>query len=40
VTHPETEPQRIEGFATIADAARWIGTQALDWSKAERRPFS
>jgi hypothetical protein len=40
VTHPDTQPQRIEGFATIADAARWIGTQALDWSKAERRPFS
>jgi hypothetical protein len=40
VTHPDTQPQRIEGFATIADAARWIGTQALDWSKAQRRPFS
>jgi len=39
VTHPNTEPQRIEGFATIADAARWIGTQALDWSKAERPEF-
>jgi hypothetical protein len=36
VTHPNTEPQRVEGFATVADAARWIGTQALDWSKAER----
>jgi hypothetical protein len=36
VTHPNTEPQRVEGFATVADAARWIGTQAVDWSKAER----
>jgi hypothetical protein len=36
VTHPNTEPQRVEGFSTVADAARWIGTQALDWSKAER----
>jgi hypothetical protein len=36
VTHPNTEPQRVEGFATVADAARWIGIQALDWSKAER----
>ena len=39
VTHPNTEPQRVEGFATVADAARWIGTQALDWSKAERPEF-
>jgi len=36
VTHPNTEPERIEGFATIAEAARWIGIQALNWSKAER----
>jgi hypothetical protein len=36
VTHPNTEPQRVDGFATVAEAARWIGTQALDWSKAER----
>ena len=36
VTHPNTESQRIEGFATIAEAAQWIGVQALDWSKAER----
>ena len=40
VTHPNTEPQRIEGFATCADAARWIGNQALDWSKSERPSFS
>jgi hypothetical protein len=36
VTHPKTEPVRVEGFVTIADAARWIGTQTLDWSKAQR----
>jgi len=40
VTHPNTEPQRIEGFATVADAARWIGIQALDWSKSDRPSFS
>jgi hypothetical protein len=40
VTHPNTEPQRVEGFATIADAARWIGIQALDWSRADRPPVS
>jgi hypothetical protein len=39
VTHPNTEPQRIEGFATVADAARWIGIQALDWSKSDRPSF-
>ena len=36
VTHPNTESQRVEGFVTIAEAAQWIGVQALDWSKAER----
>jgi hypothetical protein len=40
VTHPNTESERIEGFATVADAARWIGVRALDWSKAERPPFA
>jgi hypothetical protein len=40
VTHPNTEAERIEGFASVADAARWIGTRALDWSKAERPPFA
>jgi SAM-dependent methyltransferase len=40
VTHPNTEPQRIEGFASVADAARWIGIQALDWSKSDRPSFS
>ena len=40
VTHPNTEPQRVEGFATIADAAHWIGTQALDRSRAKRPPVS
>jgi hypothetical protein len=40
VTHPNTAPQRIEGFASVADAARWIGIQALDWSKSDRPSFS
>ena len=40
VTHPNSEPQRVEGFATIADAARWIGIQALDWSRADRPPIT
>jgi hypothetical protein len=40
VTHPNTEPQRVEGFASVADAARWIGLQALDWSKSDRPTFS
>ena len=40
VTHPNNEPQRVEGFATIADAARWIGIQALEWSQADRPPIS
>ena len=40
VTHPSTEPQRVEGFATIADAARWIGVQTLDWVRADRPPIS
>jgi hypothetical protein len=36
VTQHNTEPQRVEGFATVADAARWIGIQAL----AERPPVT
>jgi hypothetical protein len=40
VTHPNTEPQRVEGFATVADAARWIGIQALNWSKSDPPSFS
>ena len=39
VTHPSNEPQRVEGFATIADAARWIGVQTLDWVRADRPPI-
>jgi hypothetical protein len=30
VTRPNTEPQRIDGFATTGDAARWIAEQAID----------
>jgi len=40
VTHPNSEPQRVEGFATIADAARWIGLQTLEWSRADRPPVT
>jgi hypothetical protein len=40
VTLPNIEPHMIDGFATVADAARWIGTQALDWSKSDRPSFS
>jgi hypothetical protein len=31
VTYLNSEPQRVEGFATVADAARWISEQAADW---------
>jgi len=40
VTHPNSQSERIEGFVSVADAARWIGIRALDWSKAERPPFA
>jgi 2-polyprenyl-3-methyl-5-hydroxy-6-metoxy-1,4-benzoquinol methylase len=30
VTRPNTEPQRIEGFATVAEAAQWIGSNVLE----------
>ena len=30
VTYPNSEPRRIEGFTTVAEAARWIGNHALD----------
>jgi hypothetical protein len=36
VTYPNTEPQRFEGFATVGDAARWIGNQSLDWIRVDR----
>jgi 2-polyprenyl-3-methyl-5-hydroxy-6-metoxy-1,4-benzoquinol methylase len=30
VTYPNREPQRVDGFATIAEAARWIGEHSQD----------
>lgn len=36
VTHPNSEEQRIDGFATVSDAARWIGEQSQDWMRADR----
>ena len=31
VTHPNSEQQRVDGFATVSDAARWISEQTQDW---------
>ena len=36
VTHPNNEQQRVDGFATVAEAARWIGEQSQDWLRAGR----
>ena len=36
VTHPNTEPQRIDGFATVGEAGRWISNLAQDWLRAGR----
>jgi hypothetical protein len=36
VTHPNNEQQRIDGFATVGDAARWISEQSQDWLRAGR----
>jgi hypothetical protein len=36
VTHPNSEPHRVEGFATVAEAANWISEQASDWLRDER----
>lgn len=36
MTHPNSEPRRIEGFATVADAARWISEQTMDWLRIGR----
>jgi hypothetical protein len=40
VTHPSTEPQRIEGFATVGEAVRWIGAMSLKGRDAEQSPYS
>ena len=36
VTHPNNETQRVDGFATVSDAARWIGEQSQDWMRMDR----
>ena len=36
VTHPNNEEQRVDGFATVSDAARWIGEQSQDWLRSGR----
>jgi hypothetical protein len=36
VTHPNNEQQRVDGFATVGEAARWIGEQSQDWLRAGR----
>ena len=36
VTYPNSEPQRVDGFTTVSDAARWIATETLDWLRTDR----
>ena len=36
VTYPNSEPRRIEGFMTVAEAARWIGDHALGGIRDDR----
>ena len=36
VTHPNSEQQRVDGFATVTEAARWIGEQSQDWLRGGR----
>ena len=36
VTHPNNEQQRVDGFATVGEAARWIGEQSQDWLRGGR----
>jgi 2-polyprenyl-3-methyl-5-hydroxy-6-metoxy-1,4-benzoquinol methylase len=33
VTYPNREPRRMEGFKSVAEAARWIGDHALDGTR-------
>jgi hypothetical protein len=37
VTHPNSEPQRVDGFATVGEAASWISDQTQDWIRAGRQ---
>jgi hypothetical protein len=39
VTYPNSEPRRVEGFSTVADAARWIGEHALEGSRDDHPAF-
>ena len=36
VTYPNSEPQRVDGFTTVSDAARWIASETLDWLRTDR----
>jgi hypothetical protein len=36
VKHIDREPQRVGNFTTVAEAARWISNQTLDWTYADR----
>lgn len=36
VTHPNNEPQRVDGFATVGEAAHWISEQSQDWLRSGR----
>ncbi len=35
-TYPNSEPQRVGGFTTVGDAARWIASETLDWIRTDR----
>ena len=36
VLHPNCKEQRVDGFATVSEAARWISEQSQDWLRADR----
>jgi hypothetical protein len=36
VTYPGCEPHRVDGFATVADAAHWIGNLTLEWIRGDQ----
>jgi hypothetical protein len=33
VIYPDCEPHRVDGFATVADAAHWIGNMTVEWMR-------
>jgi len=39
-TLPNSEPERIEGFATEADAALWIKNESIVWLHAHRKEIA